>query len=165
MSAVEKEGAALVTRPRLTNDQVLATLTAGPDATEGPDVEIAEGMIRVGFSRLLELLEQPENDNTLSRKFARQLYELRTLKRRFPLVFIGAVARPQCRHREPYITVAELADAIGQAVGAARRLLDGDKIPGARRKTPDVKGSPWLIPADAPARYLAQHEGRTNGTR
>src|SRR5690349_15616880 len=68
VSVAEKEGAALVTRPRLTNDQVLATLNAGPDATEGPDVEIAEGMIRVGFSRLLELLEQPENDKTVSRE-------------------------------------------------------------------------------------------------
>jgi hypothetical protein len=56
-----------------------------------------------------------------------------------------------------YITVKQLADEIGQTDGATRRLLERGLIPGARRKTPGVKNSPWIIPASASETYLAQH--------
>jgi hypothetical protein len=47
------------------------------------------------------------------------------------------------------IRVAELAAGIRRTEGTTRRLLDASHIPGARRKTPGVKNSPWLIPASA----------------
>jgi hypothetical protein len=108
---------------------------------------------------------RPEVDAAGRREFGRILFKLQVLKQRFPLVFVGSVARTHGRSGEPFISPSELAEAIHQPEGAARRLLARNEIPGGRRKTPDLKGSPWLIPADAPARYLALHEGRTNGTR
>lgn len=57
------------------------------------------------------------------------------------------------------ITVAELAVQIGRSEHVTRNLLDRDEIPGAYRKTPGVKNSPWIIWADAPAAFLAKHTG------
>lgn len=59
---------------------------------------------------------------------------------------------------ELLIDVTELATQINRSVGTTRRLLDAGQIPGAERKTPGVKNSPWLIPATSPARFL---EGRS----
>lgn len=56
------------------------------------------------------------------------------------------------------ITVSELAASIGRTDGTTRALLDRGLIPGAARKTPGVKNSPWLIPATSPDRFL---EGRS----
>lgn len=58
------------------------------------------------------------------------------------------------------ITPKELASAIGQSEHTTRRLLDKGLIPDARRKTPNVKNSPWIIPASAPTEYLASHNGK-----
>jgi hypothetical protein len=67
------------------------------------------------------------------------------------------------RQAPSYIRVAELAQGLGQPIGAVRRLLDLDLIPGARRKTPGTPNSPWLIPANAVGAYLAifETEGAT----
>lgn len=53
------------------------------------------------------------------------------------------------------ITVAQFAEQIGQTDGSARRLLNTGLVPGARRMNPAAKRSHWLIPATAPADYLA----------
>jgi hypothetical protein len=58
------------------------------------------------------------------------------------------------------LTVEQLATEIGQTVGATRKLLTNELIPGARRIDPLAARSPWLIPADAPARFLAQFDRR-----
>jgi hypothetical protein len=55
-----------------------------------------------------------------------------------------------------YVGPSELADALGQTVGATRRLLDRGSIPGARRITPGLSNSPWLIPPNAAEEYLAR---------
>jgi hypothetical protein len=56
--------------------------------------------------------------------------------------------------RAAYLTVAELADALAQSQRTTRRLLNHGLIPGARRMDPLASRSPWLIPPDAPAKYL-----------
>lgn len=53
-----------------------------------------------------------------------------------------------------YLTVRELADALGQSERTTRQLLKRGLIPGARRMDPLAGRSPWLIPPDAPSRYL-----------
>lgn len=58
---------------------------------------------------------------------------------------------------DTWISVEQLAHGIGQSVGHTRRLLEAKLIPGARRKTPGVKNSPWLIPPSAAAAYAALH--------
>jgi len=55
-----------------------------------------------------------------------------------------------------YLTVAELAAALGQSERTTRQLLNHGLIPGARRMDPHAGRSPWLIPLDAPTRYLQQ---------
>jgi hypothetical protein len=59
---------------------------------------------------------------------------------------------------QSYISVAELAQRLGQTDGATRRLLELGSIPGARRKTPGLPNSPWLIPANAATKFLATFE-------
>ncbi|MGH3025959.1 MAG: hypothetical protein ACRDLR_05900, partial [Gaiellaceae bacterium] len=49
------------------------------------------------------------------------------------------------------ITVTELADQLNMSRSTADKLLANGQVPGARRKTPGQKNSPWLIPADAVA--------------
>ena len=61
---------------------------------------------------------------------------------------------------EGTISVPELARGIGQTDGVTRGLLERGMMPGARRKTPGKKNSPWIIPASAADEYLAQHNGR-----
>ena len=56
--------------------------------------------------------------------------------------------------RSAYLTVCELADALGQSERTTRQLLNHGLIPGARRMDPLAGRSPWLIPTDAPSRYL-----------
>jgi len=58
-----------------------------------------------------------------------------------------------------FITIAEFAAAVGVSGGTARNLLNDGKVPGARRKTPGLAKSTWVVPASAPARYLARFEG------
>jgi Helix-turn-helix domain len=58
--------------------------------------------------------------------------------------------------RSAYLTVHELADALGQSERTTRQLLNHGLIPGARRMDPLAGRSPWLIPPDAPSRYLDQ---------
>lgn len=58
--------------------------------------------------------------------------------------------------RSGYLTVRELADALGQSERTTRQLLNHGLIPGARRMDPLAGRSPWLIPPDAPSRYLDQ---------
>ena len=58
--------------------------------------------------------------------------------------------------RPCYLTVAELATALGQSERTTRQLLNHGLIPGARRMDPRAGRSPWLIPTDAPAKYLEQ---------
>jgi hypothetical protein len=53
------------------------------------------------------------------------------------------------------ISVADFAAQIGQTEGSARRLLNTGLVPGARRHNPVAKKSHWIIPATAPADYLA----------
>jgi hypothetical protein len=53
------------------------------------------------------------------------------------------------------ISVADFAAQIGQTEGSARRLLNTGLVPGARRHNPAAKKSHWIIPATAPADYLA----------
>ena len=55
-----------------------------------------------------------------------------------------------------YLTVADLAAALGQSERTTRQLLNHGLIPGARRMDPHAGRSPWLIPLDAPSRYLQQ---------
>lgn len=59
-----------------------------------------------------------------------------------------------------HVTVNDLARGIVQSDYTTRRLLERGRIPGARRKTPDVKNSPWLIPEGAARAYLALHDAR-----
>lgn len=56
------------------------------------------------------------------------------------------------------ISVRVLADGIGVSEATARAYLERGLIPGARKADPTKKKSRWLIPADAPARYLQQKE-------
>jgi hypothetical protein len=66
----------------------------------------------------------------------------------------GAAVDLSARHQpEPttgWISVKQLADAIGRTVGTTRNLLDLGLIPGAERKTPGLPNSPWLIPPTSP---------------
>lgn len=55
-----------------------------------------------------------------------------------------------------YLTVPELAAALGQSERTTRQLLNHGLIPGARRMDPLATRSPWLIPPDAPSKYLEQ---------
>ncbi len=55
-----------------------------------------------------------------------------------------------------YLTVAELASALGQSERTTRQILNHGLIPGARRMDPQAGRSPWLIPSDAPGKYLQQ---------
>lgn len=55
-----------------------------------------------------------------------------------------------------YLTVGELAAALGQSERTTRQLLNEGLIPGARRMVPSAGRSPWLIPDDAPAKYISQ---------
>jgi hypothetical protein len=64
---------------------------------------------------------------------------------------------------EQVISVRDLAKKIGQTESATRRLLVQGRIPGARRKDPSKTNSHWLIPASAPALYLAAFFRRTRG--
>ena len=57
------------------------------------------------------------------------------------------------------IGIGELADALHVSEWTVRQLLNRDAIPGARRKTPGLAKSTWLIPATAPSLYLARFEG------
>jgi len=56
--------------------------------------------------------------------------------------------------RPRYLTVAELADTLGQSERTTRQLLNHGFIPGARRMDPLGSRSPWLIPPDAAGKYL-----------
>ncbi len=58
--------------------------------------------------------------------------------------------------RAAYLSVRELADALDQSERTTRQLLNHGLIPGARRMDPLAGRSPWLIPHDAPAKYLEQ---------
>jgi hypothetical protein len=66
-------------------------------------------------------------------------------------------AEPPC-----YLTVAELAAALGQSERTTRQLLNHGLIPGARRMDPHAGRSPWLIPLDAPAKYLQRFYERAS---
>jgi hypothetical protein len=66
-------------------------------------------------------------------------------------------AEPPC-----YLTVTELAGALGQSERTTRQLLNHGLIPGARRMDPRAGRSPWLIPIDAPAKYLEQFYERAS---
>jgi hypothetical protein len=66
-------------------------------------------------------------------------------------------AEPPC-----YLTVAELAAALGQSERTTRQLLNHGLIPGARRMDPHAGRSPWLIPLDAPAKYLERFYERAS---
>lgn len=58
--------------------------------------------------------------------------------------------------RSAYLSVGELANALGQSERTTRQLLNHGLIPGARRMDPLAARSPWLIPPDAPSKYLEQ---------
>jgi len=118
-------------------------------------------MIGVNLTRLASI------DEVSPREYELLTTQNRDLLKRFPLVaeLLGGPVSIEKVEPGKFITVAELAEAIGQTERAARRLLERGEIPGARRTTPGVKNSPWLIPAEAPAKYVTRHEGRTNGTR
>jgi hypothetical protein len=58
--------------------------------------------------------------------------------------------------RSAYLSVGELANALGQSERTTRQLLNHGLIPGARRMDPLAGRSPWLIPQDAPSKYLEQ---------
>jgi hypothetical protein len=64
--------------------------------------------------------------------------------------------------RPRYLTVAELATALGQSERTTRQLLNHGLIPGARRMDPRAGRSPWLIPLDAPAKYLERFYERAS---
>ncbi len=64
--------------------------------------------------------------------------------------------------RPRYLTVAELAAALWQSERTTRQLLNHGLIPGARRMDPRAGRSPWLIPLDAPAKYLEQFYGQAS---
>lgn len=70
----------------------------------------------------------------------------------------------QLRPGQPprYLSVSELAAALGQSERTTRQLLKHGLIPGARRMDPLASRSPWLIPADAPTRYLEQFYEKAN---
>jgi hypothetical protein len=61
-----------------------------------------------------------------------------------------------------YLTVTELAAALGQSERTTRQLLNHGLIPGARRMDPHAGRSPWLIPIDAPGKYLEQFYERAS---
>ena len=58
--------------------------------------------------------------------------------------------------RSDYLSVPDLAEALGQSERTTRQLLNHGLIPGARRMDPLAARSPWLIPPDAPSKYLEQ---------
>jgi hypothetical protein len=58
--------------------------------------------------------------------------------------------------RSAYLSVPDLAEALGQSERTTRQLLNHGLIPGARRMDPLAARSPWLIPPDAPSKYLEQ---------
>ena len=64
--------------------------------------------------------------------------------------------------RSAYLTVRELADALGQSERTTRQLLNHGLIPGARRMDPLAGRSPWLIPPDASSRYIDQFYERAS---
>jgi hypothetical protein len=64
--------------------------------------------------------------------------------------------------RFAYLTVRELANALGQSERTTRQLLNHGLIPGARRMDPLAGRSPWLIPPDAPSKYLEQFYENTS---
>ena len=64
--------------------------------------------------------------------------------------------------RPHYLTVAELATALGQSERTTRQLLNHGLIPGARRMDPHAGRSPWLIPLDAPGKYLERFYERAS---
>lgn len=61
-----------------------------------------------------------------------------------------------------YLTVSELAAALGQSERTTRQLLNHGLIPGARRMDPHAGRSPWLIPLDAPTKYLERFYERAS---
>ncbi len=66
-------------------------------------------------------------------------------------------------HARPvYLTVRDLAEALGQSERTTRQLLNHGLIPGARRMDPRAGRSPWLIPLDAPEKYLEQFYERAS---
>jgi len=64
--------------------------------------------------------------------------------------------------RPAYLTVRDLADVLGQSERTTRQLLNHGLIPGARRMDPLAARSPWLIPHDAPSKYLEQFYGNAS---
>jgi hypothetical protein len=55
-----------------------------------------------------------------------------------------------------FLTVDELAGRIGISDATARTYLERGLIPGARKADPTRPKSRWLIPEDAPARYMEE---------
>lgn len=77
----------------------------------------------------------------------------------------GGILKPAPSVPTGRITVAQFAEQIGQTEGSARRLLNTGLVPGARRLNPTSKRSHWMIPATAPADYLALfRRQRVHGT-
>ena len=77
---------------------------------------------------------------------------------------LDATARVPLAEIEPprFLTVGELAAALGQSERTTRQLLNEGLIPGARRMVPSAGRSPWLIPADAADRYISQFYERAS---
>src|SRR4051794_20510570 len=121
------------------------TLQPEQDATN-----LALAVLAINLRELAEPLAAPER--------ARLTAENQELRRRhtglIEAAFGGAIPAADPRRR---VTVSELAEGIGQSPYTTRKLLERGAIPGARRTTPGVPNSPWLIPAGAHTAYLAEH--------
>jgi len=103
-----------------------------------------------GWRDSLQLSESEEA------QLLRRLGRVRAARRQ--LVLDGPATAPPA-----FLTVPELAEAIGVSEATARTYLERGLIPGARKADPSRPKSRWIIPADAPTRYL--EGGSDDGSR
>jgi hypothetical protein len=69
-------------------------------------------------------------------------------------------ARTALSRSDDPITPAGLAKRIRVSRSTVDKLLNAGMIPGALRKTPGLKNSPWVIPAWAVDEYRNRHSNR-----
>ena len=88
------------------------------------------------------------------RRFRR--HALREIARDYPELIDELLSERRATNR---LSVSTFADRLDVSVTAAYRLLEQGAVPGAFKIHPDVRGSRWFIPADAPARFVARGDG------
>ena len=91
------------------------------------------------------------------------VYELMLLEVRREMGQLGAVTEgepeaPVVSQRVGRMTVGEFAAAMGVPPHTAYRWLEAGRVPGAFKTSPEVPGSRWYVPQDAPARMRERGE-------